>query len=104
MICKQCGAEMPNRAKFCTECGADLSDQLDERRGSPDDDVTADEATPASDVYPTDAVDESDAPSQAVLDRSPNNSPNRHLLVGLLLCGIVLLLAVLMLLLHGLYR
>ena len=85
MICKQCGAELPNRAKFCTECGADLSDRLDERRGSTDD-VAADEA------------------SQAVLDRSPNNRPNRRLLMGLLLCGVALLLAVLMLLLHGLYR
>ncbi len=51
MICKQCGAELPNRAKFCTECGADLSDRLNERRGSTDD-VAADEAEPAPDIYP----------------------------------------------------
>ena len=56
MICKQCGAEMPNRAKFCTECGADLSDRLNERRGSTDD-VAADEAEPAPDIYPSDGAD-----------------------------------------------
>ena len=103
MICKQCGAELPNRAKFCTECGADLSDRLDERRGSTDD-VAADEAEPAPDSYPSDEADAADEPSQAVLDCSPNNRPNRRLLMGLLLCGIALLLAVLMLLLRGLYR
>ena len=103
MICKQCGAELPNRAKFCTECGADLSDPLDERR-EPADDAAADEAEPAPDSYPSDEADAADEPSQAVLDRSPNNRPNRRLLMGLLLCGIALLLAVLMLLLRGLYR
>ena len=66
--------------------------------------MAADEAEPAPDIYPSDGADAADEPSQAVLNRSPNNRPNRRLLMGLLLCGVALLLAVLMLLLHGLYR
>ncbi len=81
MICEHCGAQMPDRAKFCTECGADLSGVSDGAQEEP-----AVEAEPAQEVI------------------EPNGSPNRHLLLGLLLCGVVLLLAVLMLLVYGLGR
>ncbi|MCM1507664.1 MAG: zinc-ribbon domain-containing protein [Ruminococcus flavefaciens] len=38
MVCEKCGTQLPDTAKYCTECGADVSNQynisLDEKKKS----------------------------------------------------------------------